>query len=191
MITLDLVYRLLESDFWISLSESYHVSSNFVKLGYFIFPYCWWLRSHGMLVVLYVLCILMWPSRDQMSRARSVTFWISAKCSILRLPAPPLWHDAHNWWLITIVWDLVQSSSQPNFLTCPPVGGHMTSKSAKRWHQHNPLRFISTLARLEPCDCDCRQAATSRGCWWWWPSAPLQGFFISITFTKWRSRLGL
>jgi len=50
----------------------------------------------GTLVVLYVLHILMWPSPDQRSRSRSVT-WKLQFSSL----SPLFWHDAHNWWVIT------------------------------------------------------------------------------------------
>jgi len=58
-----------------------------------------------------------------------------------------IWGGAHNWWVITIVWDLVYSFSEPDFLISPPVGGHESSKFAKCWYNQNPLRFVSLLAK--------------------------------------------
>ena len=61
--------------------------------------------------------------------------------------SPPLfWRGAHNWWVITIVWDLVYSFSEPDFWISPPVGGHVTSNFAKCCYHQNSLRFISALA---------------------------------------------
>jgi len=37
--------------------------------------------------------------------------------------------------------------------------------------------------RLQPCDCDCRWAVTSRACWRRWPSAPLRGFLFQSPYT--------
>jgi len=78
MIVWDLVYGLSEPNFRIPFLESYHVSSNFTKCQYytnFKWPYfrtaavTW----SGMLVVLCVLHILMWPWPDP--RSRSLNFW--------------------------------------------------------------------------------------------------------------------
>jgi len=44
----------------------------------------------GMLVVLYVLHRLIWPSPDPKSRSRSLTFWSSANCTFLR------WHHQNS-----------------------------------------------------------------------------------------------
>jgi len=98
----------------------------------------------GMPVVLYVLRILMWPWPDP--RSRSLTFWSSENCTFLRLPPPQFCRGDHNWRVITIVWDLFYSFSEPDFWISPPVAGHVTSKFAKCWYHQNRLRFISALA---------------------------------------------
>ena len=67
-------------------------------------------------------------------------------CTFLRVPLLLFWHGAHSWWVITIVWDLVYSFSEPHFLISPTVGCHMTSKFAKCCYHQNPLCFMSTLA---------------------------------------------
>ena len=55
----------------------------------------------GMLVVLYVLCMLTWPWPNPRWRSRSQLL----KCRKLHF-----WHGAQNWWLIMVVsWDLVYS----------------------------------------------------------------------------------
>jgi len=113
-----------------------------------IFPYCWreaTVTRSGKLVVLYVLCILMWPWPDP--RSRSLTFSSSQNCTFLRLPPRIFWRRAHNWWMITTVWDLVYSFLEPDFWISPSDGGHVTLKFTKRWYHHNPLRFISALAK--------------------------------------------
>jgi len=53
MIVWDQLYSMSEPSFWISFSESYHVTSNFAECQYLhefqrvIFPYCLRLESHG------------------------------------------------------------------------------------------------------------------------------------------------
>jgi len=47
--------------------------------------------------------------------------------------------------LITTVWDLVYSYSEPDFLISPPVGDHVTLQFVKCWYHQNPLGFISAL----------------------------------------------
>jgi len=98
-----------------------------------------------MLVVLYVLHIPMWPWPDP--RSRSLTFWSSKNCTFICLSPPLFWRHADNWWVITIVCDLVYSFSEPAFWILPPVGSHVTSKFAKCLYHQNPLRFISVLAK--------------------------------------------
>jgi len=71
------------------------------------------------------------------------------------------WRGAHNWWVITIVRDLVYSFSELYFWISPPVGGHVTSKFAKYWYHQNSLRFISALG-------DARSL-------WLWLRKPQQG----------------
>jgi len=44
----------------------------------------------GMLVVLYVLHMLMWPWPDSRPRSRSLTFWSSANCTFL------CWHHQNS-----------------------------------------------------------------------------------------------
>jgi len=72
-------------------------------------------------------------------------------------------HRDHNWRVNTILWDLVYSFSEPDFLISSPVGGHVTSKFAKCWYHQKSLCFISALTdarnlwlrlhvgRNEPC----------------------------------------
>jgi len=99
----------------------------------------------GTLVVQQVVCMLMWPCPDPRSRSRSRSFWVSENCTFLGLSPPPFWRGAQNWRLITIVWDLVYSFSEPYFWISSPFGGHVTSKIAKCWHRQNPQGFISAL----------------------------------------------
>ena len=106
----------------------------------------------GMLVVLYVLRMLIWPWPDP--RSRSLTFRSSANCTFLRLSAPPFWPAARNWLLIMTVRDLVYIYSE-QISDSPPVGGHVTPEFVKCWYHQNSLPFISTLAEVEACDCDC------------------------------------
>jgi len=75
----------------------------------------------GKLVVIYVLRILMWPWPDPRSRSRSLAFWSYENCTFLRLPPPLFSHGAHNWWVITIVWDIVYSFSEPDFGISPQL----------------------------------------------------------------------
>ena len=111
-----------------------------------IFSYCLRIDTRlGMLVVLPVLCMLIWPWPDPRSKSRSLTFSISTNCTFLRLSPLPFWYAAQNWWLITTVWDLVYSYSDPDLWISPPVGGHVTSKFVKCWYHQNPLDFISEL----------------------------------------------
>jgi len=44
-------------------------------------------------------------------KSRSLRFWSSENCTFVRLSPPPFWRGTQNWWLITIVWDLVYSFS--------------------------------------------------------------------------------
>jgi len=69
-----------------------------------------------------------------MSRLRSPSFCISKNCIFLGLSPPPFWCGAQNWWLIMIIWDLVCSWSEPNFLTPFSVSYHVTSNFAKCLH---------------------------------------------------------
>ena len=74
-----LVYNLSEPDFRLSFYESYHESSNFAECRYFTtfkrpyFRIAWryTVRSLGVLVVLQVPCMLIWPWLDPRSRSRS------------------------------------------------------------------------------------------------------------------------
>jgi len=79
-------------------------------------------------------------------RSRSLSFWSSENCTFLRLSPQPFWRGTQNWWLITLVWDLVYSFSEPHFWISPPLGGHVILKFAKCWYHQNPLGFISALA---------------------------------------------
>jgi len=80
------------------------------------------------------------------SRSRSRGFWNSENCTFLHLSPLPFWRGAQIWWLIiTIVWDLVYSFSEPDLLISPAVGGHVTSRFLKCWYHQNTLGFISTL----------------------------------------------
>jgi len=166
MLVRDLVYSLSESDFRISFSERYHVSSNSAECLYhtnFKSPS----NNHlsvlleataiwsGMLAVLYVLRILMWPWPDP--RSRSLTSWSSENCTFLRLSPPLFWRGTHNWWVITRVWDQVYSFSEPHFWIFSPLDGHVT----KSCYCRNPLRFFSTLA-------------DARSLWLWFARRPCQ-----------------
>ena len=79
------------------------------------------------------------------SRSRSLSFSIWENSTFIRLSPAPFWRAAQDLWLITIVWDLVYSFSEPDFGISPLFGGHVTSKFAKCWHHQNPLGFISAL----------------------------------------------
>jgi len=78
MIIWDLVYSLSEPDFSISFPISYHVTSNFTNvditglsrghISVLLDPRVTW---SGVLVVLYVLCMLMWPWLSPRSRSCS------------------------------------------------------------------------------------------------------------------------
>jgi len=145
------VYGLSEPDFWICFWESYHGSSNFAECRYFtkFKGHISVLRTaavmwSGMLVVLHVLCMQIWPWPDP--RSRSLIFCSSKNCTFLRLLPPLFCGGAHNWWVITVVWDQVYSCSEPDFWISPPIGGHVTSKFAKFWYHENSLHFISMLA---------------------------------------------
>jgi len=50
----------------------------------------------GMLAVLYVLHMLIWPWTDPRSRSRSLIFSISANCTFLHLSPPPFWCRAQS-----------------------------------------------------------------------------------------------
>jgi len=105
----DLVYSLLDPDFRISFKKammwvqtSLNVDITQTSNGHISVLLEATVASSGMLVVLYVLHMLIWPWPDP--RSRSLTFWISENCTFLRLFPPPFWHGAQNWWLIMIVW---------------------------------------------------------------------------------------
>ena len=82
-----------------------------------IFPYSRRLLSHGLARVL----MSAWPDSGSRSRSRSLTFWISENCTFLRLTSSLFWRGAHNWWVITIVRDLVYSFSKPDFWISPQL----------------------------------------------------------------------
>jgi len=77
MIIWDLVYSLSEPDFWISFSVSYHWRQTSWNVYYRLSNgyICLLLEARvtwsSVLVVLYVLCMLMWPWPDLRSRSRS------------------------------------------------------------------------------------------------------------------------
>ena len=182
MLVRDLVYSLSESDFRISFSERYHVSSNSAECLYhtnFKSPS----NNHlsvlleataiwsGMLAVLYVLRILMWPWPDP--RSRSLTSWSSENCTFLRLSPPLFWRGTHNWWVITRVWDQVYSFSEPHFWIFPHLTVTWRNLAIARIH----CVFSPRWPMLEACDSDlhvdrvkpCTLAAMT--------ISPLRGFF--------------
>ena len=84
VIVWDLFYSLSESDFRISLYESYDDSSNFAECQYFTrfkWPYFGiaWCFSHMVVhaASLHVLCMLIWPWSHPRSTSRSRGFWAS------------------------------------------------------------------------------------------------------------------
>jgi len=100
----------------------------------------------GVLVVLYVLCMLIWPWPDPRSRSRSRGFWTSENCTLLCLSRS----SAILAWSSKMIVDY--DSMGPNlhlfsakFLNFSPVGGHMTSKLAKCWYPQNLPCFVSAL----------------------------------------------
>ena len=145
------------------------MSSNFAECRYYTnfkwpyFPVSLMVEAtvtwSGVLVVLYVLHMLIWPWPDP--RSWLLTFWSSANCTFLHLSPPPFWRAAQNWWLITTVCDLVYSYLELDFWISPPVGGHVTSEFAKCWYHQNSLPFISTLAE-------------ARSLWLWLHTRPVK-----------------
>jgi len=110
----------------------------------------------GMLGVLYVLRILIWPWPDPRWRSRSLTFRSSENCTFLCLPPPLFWRGTHN---LMVDYDSMGPSLQlirAWFLNFSSSWRHVTSKfmnvDITRIHCILPLRWL----RLEACDCDCR-----------------------------------
>jgi len=137
-----------------------------------IFPYCLRLRSQwsGVHCAGSPICI---------AHAGMTLTWSKVKVKVTGLLKFRKWHfstsissaisachGAQNWWLITTVWDLVYSFSEPHFWICLPVGGHVTSKFAKCWYDQNPLHFISTLPEARSLWLWLQVGRTSRPRWW-------------------------
>jgi len=61
------------------------------------------------------------------SRSRSLSFWSSKNSTFLGLSPAPFWRGAQTWWLIMIIWDLVYSLSEPDFLISFSESYHVTS----------------------------------------------------------------
>jgi len=142
MITWDLVYSLSElssiSEFpsqsaitW--LQTSCNVDNTGISKGHISMLLAARGTWSGMLVVLHVMCILIWPWPDPRSRSRSRGFWFSENCTFQSLSPAPVCCAAQNWWLIMVVWDQVYYLLEPDFCISPPLGGYVTSKFAKCW----------------------------------------------------------
>jgi len=94
------------------------------------------------------ICTSLWLWPDPRSRSRSLSFWSSENCTFLGLSFPPFWHWAQNWWLIILVWDLVYSLSQPDFLISFSVSYHVISNFAECQHYRT---FIGLYFRIAWC----------------------------------------
>jgi len=89
-------------------------------------------------------------------KVRSLTFWPS-KIALFYVPPPLFWRGAHNWWVITTVWDLVYSFSEPDFWISPQLSvTRVTSKFARCWYHQNPLSYISERELMFTFDICCR-----------------------------------
>jgi len=91
------------------------------------------------------------------AKVKSLT-WISENCNFLRLPPPLFWRGAHNWWVITIVWDLVYSYSDfqsqiSEFLPQLVVTWLRSLQNVNITKIHCVLS--QRWQRLEACDYDC------------------------------------
>jgi len=99
IIACNLFYSLSESEFWISFSES--VTSNIAEYqnvniirnskGHISLLLEATVTRFGMLIVLYVLCVLIWPWPDPRSMSRSRCFWLSENCIF-----PQVYLHLHN-----------------------------------------------------------------------------------------------
>jgi len=153
-----LVYSLLSPIFELPSRKAMTGMSRFHEIQMAIFPHVrdatvtW----SGMLEVLQVLCTLLWPWPDPRTRSRSLTFCLP-KIALFYVPPPLFWRGAHNWWVITTVWDLVYSFSEPDFWISPQLSvTRVTSKFARCWYHQNPLSYISERELMFTFDICCR-----------------------------------
>jgi len=107
-----------------------------------------WFRSNLVYGRPRPICTSLWLWPDPSSRSRSLSFWSSENCTFLGLSFPPFWHWAQNWWLIILVWDLVYSLSQPDFLISFSVSYHVISNFADCRHYRT---FIGLYFRIAWC----------------------------------------
>jgi len=122
MIIRDPVCSLSRPNFWISLSESYHVSSNFSECRYyrnFKGPYFRIAGSYGHMFgyASSAICIVhadMTLTRSKV-KVMGLLKFRRLHCIFLGLSPLPFWRRAQNWRLIMIAWDLVYSLSEPDF----------------------------------------------------------------------------
>jgi len=99
----------------------------------------------GILVVLYVLRMLIWPCLIQ-----GQGHWLSQFPQIALFYVYLLRHfgvelKTDGCLRVTTVCDLVYSYLEPDFWMYPLLGSHATSKFVKCCHHQNPLGFISAL----------------------------------------------
>jgi len=107
----------------------------------------------GMLVGLYVLCMLIWCWPDP--RWRSLSFWNSENCTFLCLSPPPLACSSK----LMVDYDSVGPSlqfSEPDFWISPQLA--VTWLQSSRNVDINKIHWVLSprCLRLEACDFECR-----------------------------------
>ena len=103
-------------------------------------------RWLGILVLLHVLCVLIWPWPDPRSRSTSRSIWTS---TFLGLSPPTPSRGAQNWWLLLMVWDLVYSLSEPDFRSSRDVDSSRNSIGHISVVRDATLRWLGTLVVLQ------------------------------------------
>ena len=156
-----------------------------------------------MLVVLYVLCMLIWPWPDPRLRSRSLSFWSSQNCTFLGLSPPPFWHGAQNW-----SYDNMEPSLQPNLWISFSLSYHVTSNFMECGITGLSKGYISLLLKARVKWLDelvvlyvlCMLISLTRykvklKVTWRWPSAPFWGLYSSTSFIiqsySWLGQLSL
>jgi len=124
MIAWDPVYSLSEPDFLIFFSESYHVTSNVAECRY----YTNFKGPHICIVRGYSHMVGYAGSAIRIAHASMTLTWSKVKVKVIELLkfrnlhfSTPFWCGAQNWWLITTVWDLAYSFSEPDFWISPQL----------------------------------------------------------------------
>jgi len=142
VIVWELVYGLLKSDFRISFSESYHVSSSFAEYRYytnfpnFKWPYFRTAGGYGHMVG--------HAGPIRIAHIDVALTWSNVKVKVTDLLKFRKLHFSTSTFMARR--SQLMGDYEARFLSfSPPVGGHVTPKFAKCCYHQNPLRLISAL----------------------------------------------